>query len=96
MNHKLEQLKNKVLVDVNAERIRQDKLRGIQRHELGTWLGILIEEVGEVAQAINGINLPDDAKETDADNLYEEIIHAAAVLVAIGEQVKEEQELGNY
>jgi NTP pyrophosphatase (non-canonical NTP hydrolase) len=92
MNQKLEQLKNKVLSDVNAERIRQNQLYGIQRHEYGTWLGILIEEVGEVAQAINGINLPNDSKETDADNLYEELIHVAAVAVAIAEQVREEQE----
>jgi NTP pyrophosphatase (non-canonical NTP hydrolase) len=73
------------------ERHRQTELYGIQRHDLGKWLGILGEEYGEVCQAINRIHFPNDAKETDADNLYTELIHVAAVAVAIAEQVKEKR-----
>lgn len=86
----IDKLKIKVLLDVNKERDRQDELWGLQRHEYSKWLAILAEEFGEVAQAINGINFPKDAKQTDADNLYEELIQVAAVAVAIAEQVLEE------
>ncbi len=80
-----------VIQSVKRERERQNKLYGLQRHDINVWQGILIEEVGEVAQAINGINLPKDAKETDSDNLYEELIQVAAVAVAIAEQILEEK-----
>jgi len=78
-----------VLYDIIHERERQNRKWGIQRHSLGEWLGILGEEFGEVCQAINRIHFPRDAKETDADNLYEELIHVAAVAVAIAEQLRE-------
>lgn len=76
-----------VLSDVGKERDRQNVLWGKQRHEYGTWLTILVEEVGEVAQAMQ--KQKNWGKETDSDNLYEELIHVAAVAVAIAEQVKE-------
>jgi NTP pyrophosphatase (non-canonical NTP hydrolase) len=76
-----------VLTDVDTERDRQDALWGIQRHEMGTWLKILIEEVGEVAQAMQAKE--GWGKRSDANNLYEELIHVAAVTVAIAEQIKE-------
>lgn len=79
---------NFVLVDVGLERVRQDIKWGIQRHVYGDWLKILVEEVGEVAQAMQKGFV--SQKETDADDLYTELIHVAAVAVAIAEQVKEE------
>lgn len=85
-----QKLKMKVLIDVECERTRQNAIWGKQRHEWGKWLGILGEEFGEVSQAINRIHFPNDAKVTDSNNLYEELIHLAAVSVAIAEQVKEE------
>jgi NTP pyrophosphatase (non-canonical NTP hydrolase) len=91
MKYTIEHIKLKVLTDVNAERNRQDNLWGLQRHDFGEWLGILGEEFGEVCQAINRIHFPNDAKPTDADNLYKELIHVAAVAVAIAEHVKENQ-----
>lgn len=87
-------LTGKVLEAVKAERERQNTLWGLQRHPLGKWLGILGEEFGEVCQAINKIHFPKDAKESDADNLEEELIQLAAVAVAIVEQLKEEKNLG--
>lgn len=83
-------LKTQVLSDVDLERARQDMKWGIQRHPYGAWLAILGEEYGEVCQAIQKqIGLISN-KETDADNLYIELIHVAAVAVAIAEQVREE------
>jgi NTP pyrophosphatase (non-canonical NTP hydrolase) len=90
MNLKLEQIKMQVLSAVNAERERQDAKWGIQRHSYGEWLKILVEEVGEVAQAMQKDSV--SYKDSDADDLYEELIHVAAVSVAIAEQVLEERE----
>jgi NTP pyrophosphatase (non-canonical NTP hydrolase) len=83
-----EKLKFDVLSDVDSERIRQDGKWGKQRHELGTWLQILIEEVGEVAQAMQ--KTKGWGKDSDANDLYKELIHVAAVAVAVAEQVREE------
>lgn len=73
---------------VESERKRQNEKWGRQRHEYGDWLKILVEEVGEVAQAMQ--RQKGWGKETDAGDLYEELIHTAAVAVAIAEQVLEE------
>jgi NTP pyrophosphatase (non-canonical NTP hydrolase) len=89
-----EKLTYDTLFDVGVERERQDEKWGLQRHSWSKWLGILGEEFGEVCQAINRINFPSDAKETDADDLYTELMHVAAVAVAIAEQVREEQGVG--
>ena len=82
------QLRMNVLTDIDSERSRQDDKWGIQRHDNGTWLQILIEEVGEVAQAMQ--KNKEWGKETDAGNLYTELIHVSAVAAAIAEQVYEE------
>lgn len=82
-----------LMIDVNQdiflERMRQNEKWGIQRHEMGRWLAILVEEVGEVAQAMQDGMI--SQKETDANNLYLELIQVAAVAAAMAEQVKEEQ-----
>lgn len=78
-----------VLSHVGKERDRQNVLWGKQHHDYGTWLTILVEEVGEVAQAMQ--KQKNWGKDSDSDNLYEELIHVAAVAVAIAEQVKEEK-----
>jgi NTP pyrophosphatase (non-canonical NTP hydrolase) len=81
-------LTKSVLEDVKEERIRQDLKFGIQRHSMGKWLQILVEEVGEVAQAMQQGEI--QSKDTDADDLYTELIQVAAVAVEIAEQVAEE------
>lgn len=82
------QLRTEVMMDVHTERDRQNEKWGRQRHAYGEWLKILIEEVGEVAQAMQrDMNW---GKETDASNLYKELIQVSAVAQAIAEQVKEE------
>jgi len=87
-----------LMIDVNSavmdERIRQNNKWGHQRHTLGAWLAILTEEVGEVATAVQGQMGHTSVKETDPNNLYEELIHVAAVASAFAEQVKEANEDG--
>ncbi|MCI1574718.1 MAG: MazG-like family protein [Weizmannia coagulans] len=72
---------------VESERKRQNEKWGRQRHDYGDWLKILVEEVGEVAQAMQ--KDMGWGKESDAGNLFEELVHTAAVAVAIAEQVYE-------
>ncbi|WNS74252.1 hypothetical protein RRV45_15180 [Bacillus sp. DTU_2020_1000418_1_SI_GHA_SEK_038] len=82
-----DKLTRPVMDDVWLERIRQNQLWGRQRHPMGDWLKILIEEVGEVAQAMQIGDF--SYKESDADDLYKELVQVAAVAVAIAEQVVE-------
>ncbi|MEK1828932.1 MazG-like family protein [Priestia megaterium] len=63
----------------------------MQRHPIGTWLAILGEECGEVCQAAQFSLGLTSVKDTDADNLYEECIHVAAVASAIAEQIAEQR-----
>jgi NTP pyrophosphatase (non-canonical NTP hydrolase) len=80
---------NNVLIDVGRERNRQNEKWGLQRHPHGDWLMILGEEFGEVCQALQ--KHKGWGKGSDADDLYTELLHLAAVSVAIAEQVKEER-----
>lgn len=86
-----------VLADVGVERERQERL-GRQHRAQGqhdwktcadktlsadTKLAVLVEEVGEVAHAMN------EARVGNTENLREELIHVAAVAVAWAESVTE-------
>lgn len=70
--------------EIARERIRQDEKWGEQNHDDLYWLGILTEEVGEVAREVieNG-----SAPRTDS-----ELIQVAAVAVAWMECRKRRQE----
>ncbi|WP_083402245.1 HNH endonuclease [Bacillus sp. MUM 116] len=81
-----------VLYDVEKERIRQLEKWNIQRHPLGFWLAILMEEVGEVAEAAQSYFRLVSSKDTDSHDLYKELIQVAAVASAVAEQIKEELE----
>jgi len=82
--------RDKVLNRIVNERLGQDAMWGKQRHDRGTWLAILMEEVGEVAQAMQeGFT---HHKESDAGDLYSELVQVAAVAVAIAEQVAEDEQ----
>lgn len=82
-----------VNADVLEERMNQNIKWGHQRHSDGDWLKIWIEEVGEVAQAMQ--KAKGWGKETDASDLYKELIQATAVSSAMAEQVKERIENRN-
>jgi len=83
-------IRNAVLNQIVNERLKQDAMWGKQRHDRGTWLAILMEEVGEVAQAMQ-VN-QSWGKKTDAGDLYAELVQVAAVAVAIAEQVVEDEQ----
>ena len=82
-----------IMIDVVSmllrERLNQDEKWGKQRHSMEKWLTILVEEVGEFAQAIQKDEI--QFKETDANNKLKEIIQVSAVAVAIAEQLIEEE-----
>lgn len=82
----LEHARQTVMNDVWAERERQNRKWGIQHHAYPYWLTILVEEVGEVAQAMQKGSVA--YKSSDANDLYKELIQVAAVAVAIAEHVK--------
>jgi NTP pyrophosphatase (non-canonical NTP hydrolase) len=79
-------------IEILKERKSQNKKWGLQRHPIGVWLAILGEEFGEVCQASQSYLKLVSAKETDADDLYKELIQVAAVACAIAEQVLEKRE----
>lgn len=66
-------MRSHIFQDIEAERMKQDAKWGEQNHTPLKWLAILMEEVGEVAQAIlQGNRL----------QCIEELIQCAAVIIA--------------
>ena len=71
----------KVIRDVSAERDRQDEMWGEQNHDPYKYLAILVEEIGEVSDAI----LEADFRSGSWDNYRTELVQVAAVAVAMVE-----------
>ena len=69
------------LKSVIAERVRQESKWGEQNHDPFTYLAILTEEIGELAQA--ALHTKFGGKE--AGRMREEAVHTAAVALAIVE-----------
>lgn len=76
--------------EIVIERRKQMGTWGHQRHDYKTWMSIAMEEIGESYQAINSEMF--SGKGTDASDLKSELIQSAAVIVAILEQLIEEEE----
>jgi AbrB family looped-hinge helix DNA binding protein len=75
---------------VISERYRQDAKWGEQNHELQFWMGILMEEVGELAQAVNETvfnNGPEEQAKGGYANMRAEAVQVAAVAVAFVEML---------
>lgn len=89
--YKYRDIQQEVVRKVLFEREKQMDKWGHQRHDPTIWMSILTEEVGEAFQAINSTLF--SGKETDPDNLKEELIQVAAVAIAIIEQLEEDEEL---
>jgi len=64
---------------IEAERAYQDAKWGQQDHTPVAWIPILLEEVGEVARAVN---------ENDVAEYIDELIQVAAVAVAMVESYR--------
>lgn len=71
---------------IRTERKRQYEKWGKQRHDNYRWLAILMEEVGELAQAI----LHDQFGGAHAGTARIELIHVAAVAVQWLESMQEQ------
>ena len=69
--------------DIIFERHRQDDKWGEQNHDPITYSTILMEEVGELAQASLHMRFGADRDKDCAGNLRKEAVHAAAVALAI-------------
>jgi NTP pyrophosphatase (non-canonical NTP hydrolase) len=74
----LNDLTKRLLLEIENERVRQDKKWGVQNHNPDYWMVILLEEVGEAAKAI---------LERDWPGYCNELIEAAAVAVAAVESL---------
>jgi NTP pyrophosphatase (non-canonical NTP hydrolase) len=79
MNAMKSQIQTDVLMHVKQERTRQDQKWGEQNHDPITWVTILTEEVGELAQAALHARFGGPK----AYAFGEEATHCAAVAVAI-------------
>lgn len=75
----------KATYDILQERKRQDNKWGEQNHDPYTYLAILIEEVGEFAQAALHLKFGGDADKNKAAEMRKEAVHVAAVALAIVE-----------
>lgn len=75
-----------VMMAVKAERERQEAKWGEQNHAAEWWLAILMEEVGELAQAIletHFDNGPEAAHLRGMDKIRKEAVQCAAVSEAL-------------
>jgi len=74
---------DKIFESIRAERKRQDDKWGAERHLNSLyWLGILMEEVGEVAKALIELN---------EEHAEIELVQCAAVIVCWLEQYQSER-----
>ncbi len=76
---------NKIFEQIKAERKRQDKKWGEQNHTPIEWIGILTEEVGEVAKEAVDFHFGDNpyVRAENLKNYRAELIQVAAVAVSM-------------
>lgn len=87
------------LESVAKERDRQDAKWGEQNHPLEWWLAILMEEVGELSEALLETHFDNgtDARQRGGiANIRKEAVHSAAVLVAMIECIDRAQNKASY
>jgi len=84
---------NKAVIDIGNERRKQDKKWGEQNHDPIVWVAILMEEVGELAQAAIETRFVDMGKHGGIENVREEAVHVAAVAVAFVESLDRDKEM---
>lgn len=79
---------------IGLERQRQDEKWGVQNHEPEWWLTILMEEVGELAQAILETHFdknPEHLTKGGIMNIRKEAVQCAAVAMALIECIDRNQ-----
>lgn len=80
--------RQQILEDIVKERKRQEELHGDHEHHPAIWSLIIMEELGEVARAIQKVELGWGELDEGDDSLYDEVIQTAASLVAFAETLK--------
>lgn len=71
-----------VLIDVRAERDRQDRKWGEQNHNLMVWLAVLGEEYGESCKAALDSRVGSKTGKATLADVRMELVQTAAVAVA--------------
>lgn len=69
-----------IIQAIKIEVARQETIWGVQNHSPDYWVGILTEEVGEVARAV--------IERDSVEKICEELIQTAAVCVSFAEFMK--------
>lgn len=85
----LMKIKNKVMLEVNKQNKQWGDESELTPHQ---WLGLIQEEVGEIAQAVNETYLPNKTKTKlgGKENIQAEIYQAAALLIRLSEKLEKE------
>lgn len=85
----LMKIKNKVMLEVNKQNKQWGDESELTPHQ---WLGLIQEEVGEIAQAVNETYLPNKTKTKlgGKENIQAEIYQAAALLIRFSEKIEGE------
>ncbi len=85
----LTEIKNRVMGEVKKQKKQWGDEYHLTPHQ---WLGLIQEEVGEIAQAINETYLPNKtkAKLGGKENIQAEIYQAAALLIRFSERIEGE------
>lgn len=86
----LTEIKNKVMGEVKKQKKQWGDEYHLTPHQ---WLGLIQEEIGEIAQAINETYLPNKtkAKLGGKNNIQAEIYQAAALLIRLSEKLEKEK-----
>ena len=85
----LMKIKNKVMLEVNKQNKQWGDESELTPHQ---WLGLIQEEVGEIAQAVNETYLPNKTKSKigGKENIQMEIYQTAALLIRFSERIEGE------
>ena len=85
MTYDIAEKSRRAFNDIFAERQRQHSKWGVQRHGFPYYVAVLGEEVGEVHKAVVEMGMAT----ANVQDLRTELVHTAAVAVAIIEQIDE-------
>lgn len=80
------------ILEILAERNRQDLKWGEQNHVMEKWVPILGEEFGELCEAINETIFENGSDKGGYENIRKEAIHVAAVAVGFLECIERNKE----
>jgi NTP pyrophosphatase (non-canonical NTP hydrolase) len=81
------------ILEILAERNRQDLKWGEQNHAIEKWTPILGEEFGELCEAINETIFDNGSDKGGYENVRKEAIHVAAVAVGFLECIERNKEV---